>query len=189
MNELHVYPTSRALRVVSSLQRETPGFIPSLMRMDEFESRTVLPEDGALFVDPMQRILMLREAASSELLEALKIKKDLIHFFSGSDALFKFYEELSAEGVSFDDLRQADAYAEFDTHLDILEALLQSYHSLLQKRGMTDKAFLPKGYRLNKGFLQNYTKIEIFLEGYLSRYELTLLNEISTVTPSAESSS
>ncbi|RUM75343.1 MAG: PD-(D/E)XK nuclease family protein, partial [Sulfurovum sp.] len=151
--------------------------------MDEFESRAVLPAEEAFFVDPLQRIMLLREAASSELLGALKIRKELAHFFGRSDALFKFYEELSAEGVSFDDLRQADAYAEFDTHLDILEALLQGYHSLLKKHGMTDKVFLPTSYRLNKGFLQNYTKIEIFLEGYLSRYELTLLAEAATVTP------
>jgi ATP-dependent helicase/nuclease subunit B len=180
---LRIYPTSRALRTVSQNLREQEGFLPTLMRMDEFESRTILPEDGILFVDPLQRILLLREAASSELFAALKIKKDLVHFFSRSDALFKFFEELAAERVDFEQLRQADAYAEFETHLDILEALRESYHAALKKRGMTDKAFVSQAYCLNEGFLNNYTSVEIFLEGYLSRFELMLLGEVAAVIP------
>ncbi len=181
MNTLHIYPTSRALRTLGQHYREHEGFLPTLMRMDEFESRAVLLED-AVMVDPLQRTLLLREAASSEIFEALKMQRDLVRFFGRSDALFKFYEELAAEGVSFESLRQADAYAEFDAHLDILERLLERYRMQLAARGLTDRAFLPEAYRLNEGFIGNYTRIEIFLEGYLSRFELGLLEQIAELT-------
>ncbi len=155
--------------------------MPTLMRMDEFESRAMLLEDRVR-VDPMQRILLLREAASSQIMQGLKLEKDLVRFFSRSDALFKFYEELAAEGVSFEMLHQADAYAEFGEHLMVLEALQERYHQLLEARGLTDRAFFPTNYRLNEGFIGNYEQIEIFLEGYLSRFELALLEQIATVT-------
>lgn len=177
-SELHIYPTSRALREVSAVLKEDEGFLPTLMRMDEFENRLILL-DGKTQVDALQRILFLREAARFEAFEGLNIDLDLIRFFTRSDAIFKFYEELAAEGVGFGRLREADAYAEFDAHLDILEQLLENYHRILRQRGLTDKAFIPRAYEINEGFIENYRKIEIHLEGYLSRFELELLQSVS----------
>ncbi|MBD3792530.1 MAG: PD-(D/E)XK nuclease family protein, partial [Campylobacterales bacterium] len=177
-NELHVYPTSRALREVSTALKQEEGFLPTLMRMDEFENRLILL-DGKTQVDALQRILFLREAAKFEAFEGLNIDLDLVRFFTRSDAIFKFYEELAAEGIGFEKLREADAYAEFDAHLDILEKLLENYQKILQQKGLTDKAFIPRAYETNEGFIQNYKKIEIHLEGYLSRFELELLQKVS----------
>ncbi|MGC9350363.1 MAG: RecB family exonuclease [Sulfurovum sp.] len=181
-SELHIYPTSRALREVSAVLKQDEGFLPTLMRMDEFENRLILL-DGKTQVDPLQRILFLREAAKFEAFDGLNIDLDLIRFFTRSDAIFKFYEELSAEGVGFERLREADAYAEFDAHLDILEQLLENYHQILQKKGLTDRAFIPEAYEINEGFVQNYQKIEVHLEGYLSRFELELLEKVSQSVP------
>lgn len=177
-NELHVYPTSRALREISLVFRHEEGFLPTLMRMDEFENRVILLEDKTQ-VDALQRILFLREAASFKAFEGLNIDLDLVRFFTRSDAIFKFYEELAAEGVGFEKLREADAYAEFDAHLDILEQLLENYQKILRQRGLTDKAFIPRAYEINEGFIENYEKIEIHLEGYLSLHELDLLHSVS----------
>ena len=182
MNELHIYPTSRALRLVSQKHKSSDGFLPTLMRMDEFEQRTILLENKIL-IDPLQRILFLRKAASFEAFDRLKVDLSLVRFFTKSDALFKFFEELSAEGVGFGTLAEADAYAEFSTHLEILERLLNNYEDVLESEGLIDKAFIPKNYVLNIGFLQAYDKIEIHLEGYLSRFELGLLENIAAHVP------
>ena len=178
MNSLHIYPTSRALRSISQSQKTQDGFLPTLMRMDEFEQRAILL-DNTVQIDPLQRILLLRKAASFDAFEHLKLDLSLVRFFTKSDALFKFFEELAAEDVSFDTLAEADAYAEFGAHLEILERLLENYHTLLKSHGLTDKAFIPHHYRLNEGFLSTYESIEIHLEGYLSHYELKLLEDIS----------
>lgn len=181
MNQLHIYPTSRALRTVSSEHKEQDGFIPALMRMDEFEQRAILLEDKVQ-IDPLQRILFLRDAASFQAFENLKLNLELVKFFTKSDALFKFFEELAAEQISFDTLAQADAYAEFETHLGILEQLFENYRDLLETQGFTDKAFIPSAYRVNEGFLQGYESIEIHLEGYLSHFELELIEKIAKTT-------
>ncbi|WP_294958252.1 PD-(D/E)XK nuclease family protein [Sulfurovum sp.] len=151
------------------------------MRMDEFEQRIVLME-GKMLVDPLQRILLLKEAAGFEAFEMLRVDRELIRFFTKSEALFKFFEELAAEQVDFDMLAQADAYAEFDRHLQILEQLQERYKVLLEAGGWTDRMFIPQTYTLNEGFVKGYEKIEIFLEGYLSRFELELLEKAAAHT-------
>ncbi len=151
------------------------------MRMDEFEQRIVLMK-GKMLVDPLQRILLLKEAAGFEAFEMLRVDRELIRFFTKSEALFKFFEELAAEQVDFDMLAQADAYAEFDRHLQILEQLQERYKVLLEAGGWTDRMFIPQTYTLNEGFVKGYEKIEIFLEGYLSHFELELLEKAAAHT-------
>jgi len=164
--------------MVSSELKTHEGFLPTLMRMDEFEHRAIIVPDK-MMVDPIQRIMFLREAADFQAFENLKVDKELIRFFSKSDALFKFFEELAQEGVEFATLAEADAYAEFDAHLAILETLLSRYQKIVDAHGLTDKALIPKSYQLNEGFIQGYEQIEIYLEGYLSRYELELIDKIA----------
>ncbi|HIP61593.1 MAG TPA: PD-(D/E)XK nuclease family protein, partial [Sulfurovum sp.] len=184
MNKLHIYPTSRALRTESSKHKQTDGFLPTLMRMDEFEQRAIIIENK-IQIDPLKRILLLRKAASFADFENLKVDLSLLRFFTKSDALFKFFEELSAEGVDFATLAEADAYAEFGKHLDILERLLNNYKTLLDAQGLTDKAFMVAEHKLNEGFLKGYESIEMHLEGYLSYFELGLLERISEKMPLA----
>jgi len=181
MNELHIYPTSRALRLVSQNHKSSDGFLPTLIRMDEFEQRAILLENK-IQIDPLQRILLLRQAASFDAFEDLKLDLSLVRFFTKSDALFKFFEELAGEAVGFSTLAEADAYAEFGTHLEILERLLENYHTLLEAKDFTDKAFIPARHTLNIGFIRSYEKIELHLEGYLSHFELSLLERISEQT-------
>jgi len=133
-------------------------------------------------IDPLQRILFLREASKFEAFEMLKVDRDLVRFFTRSEALFKFFEELSAEHVNFETLMQADPYAEFDKHLEILEQLRERYKALLDAKGLTDRMFIPEAYTLNEGFIKGYEQIEIHLEGYLSLFELELLQKAAEHT-------
>ena len=182
MHSLIIYPTSRALRTVSEELKNHNGFLPTLMRMDEFEHRAMVLPDR-MMVDLLQRIMFLREAADFDAFDSLKVDRELIRFFTKSDALFKFFEELAQEGVTFEALAKADAYAEFDMHLGILEKLLNNYHAILESKGLTDKAFIPESYQLNEGFIYGYDQFEIYLEGYLSHYELELIEKIAQKKP------
>jgi len=182
MHSLIIYPTSRALRTISEELKNHNGFLPTLMRMDEFEHRAMVLPDR-MMVDPLQRIMFLREAADFQAFDGLKVDRELIRFFTKSDALFKFFEELAQEGVDFATLVQADAYAEFESHLGILEKLLNNYQAILETKGLTDKTFIPGSYKLNEGFIHGYDQFEIYLEGYLSHYELGLIEKISQKKP------
>ena len=135
MKRLEIYPTSRAIREATLSLKGADGFLPSFMRMDEFEHRAVLV-DGKAMVDNISRILYLRRASKFEEFSRLKTDRDIVKFFTKSDAIFKFLEELSAEEVEFAHLMEADAYAEFGEHIAILELLKSRYHKLLTADGL-----------------------------------------------------
>jgi len=178
MKTLEIYPTSRAIRVRREQLKEHNGFLPTLMRIDEFEQRTILiPE--LIMVDSLQRVLLLKEASKFNSFQKLKINRDLIRFFTKSDSILKFFEELSHEEVSFDDLVDGDAFVEFAEHIEILEELFENYRNLLASKGLTDRAFLPHNYQINSGFIDTYNRFELFLEGYMSRFELSIIEHIA----------
>ncbi len=181
MKTLHVYPTARAIRHARLQWQDTEGLVPDLMRMDEFEMRSVTL-GGRMVIDPLQRVLLMREAADFTELGVLGFERTLVKFFGRSAGLFRFFEELAREEVSLERLAEADAYAEFGEHLRILAALRERYRQLLEERGMTDTMFLPQIAQLNGGFVDQYERIEIHLEGLLSRYELRLLDAIAERT-------
>ncbi|CAA6809546.1 MAG: FIG00388203: hypothetical protein [uncultured Sulfurovum sp.] len=182
MKILKIYPTSRAIRNERLKQKEHDTLLPSLMRVDEFEKRAIILPDLAM-VDPLQRTLFLQEASHFEAFESLKINRELIRFFTKSDAIFKFFEELSHEKVSFDALVEGDAYVEFGEHIEVLEQLLLNYQHLLTSKNLTDRVFVPGSYRLNRGFVESYEGFEFFLEGYLSYFELNLMEQIAEHKP------
>ena len=75
------------------------GFLPTLMRMDEFEQRVILLENK-IQIDPLQRILLLKEAANFEAFLDLKLDISLVKFFTKSDALFKFFFQIKLKQQS-----------------------------------------------------------------------------------------
>ncbi len=175
--KLIILPTSRSIREVKRAY-ETNTLLPSFMRLDEFESRVMLIDDSAL-VDRLTRVMLLREAARFDAMRKLNINFDLVRFFTKSDALFRFFEELSHEKVDFEALKNADVYSEFAEHISILQELQDRYEAILQKRGYTDRAFLAKRFHINEDFLKEFDAIELHLEGYLSRFELDILDAVS----------
>ncbi|HHD80606.1 MAG TPA: PD-(D/E)XK nuclease family protein, partial [Campylobacterales bacterium] len=178
MKTLEIYPTSRSIRVKREQLKEHNGFLPTLMRIDEFEQRTILiPE--LIMVDSLQRVLLLKEASKFQSFQKLKVNRDLIRFFTKSDSILKFFEELSHEEVDFYDLANGDAYVEFAEHIEILEELFENYRNLLASKGLIDRAFLPHNYQINSGFIETYDRFELFLEGYMSRFELSIIEHIA----------
>lgn len=182
MNMLKIFPTSRAIRSERFRQKEHNALLPTLMRVDEFESRAIILPELAT-VDALQRTLLLQEASDFDAFKSLKINRELIRFFTKSDAIFKFFEELSHEDVTFDALVEGDAYVEFTEHIEVLEQLLKNYEQLLLSKGMSDRVFVPKSYRLNRGFVERYDGFEFYLEGYLSYFELNLMQQIAEYRP------
>ncbi|SFV61891.1 FIG00388203: hypothetical protein [hydrothermal vent metagenome] len=182
MKTLHIYPTARAIRNRQQELRESNALLPTLMRIDEFERKAiVLPE--LTMVDSLQRVLLLQKGAKFDSFEGLKINRELVRFFTRSDSILKFFEELVYENVNFSDLVEGDAYVEFGEHIDILEELLENYRRLLTDRGLTDRVFIPQSYKLNLGFIDGFDSFELHLEGYMSHFELKIIEEIAQFKP------
>jgi RecB family exonuclease len=181
MTALIVYPSSRAIREASTALRQREGFLPRLMRMDEFLSR-LAGVPGRSMIQGSQRIFRLREAAEFDGFGRLQSSRDLIRFFTRSEDLFRFFEELAWERVPLERLEEADAYAEYGEHLEILGELRRRYGAILEAEGLYDRMFLPELYRFNEGFVAQYEKVELHLEGYLSRFEMELLEQVAERT-------
>jgi CRISPR/Cas system-associated exonuclease Cas4 (RecB family) len=182
MKTLQIYPTSRAIRKQQEELRDSNALLPTLMRIDEFEQRVLLLPDSTM-VDRLQRVILLQKSAKFDSFSNLKINRDLVKFFTRSDSILKFFEELIYEEVSFYDLVDGDAYVEFGEHIEILEELLSNYRRILTNRGLTDRVFIPENYRLNLGFITSFDNFELYLEGYMSNFELKIIEEIAKHKP------
>jgi len=182
MKTLSIYPTTRAIRQAIEHHKQSSGFVPNLMSIGEFEKQAILIPNKTL-VDPIQRAFYLKEATKFEAFEKLKIDSDILRFYTKSDDIFKFLEELSHENIDFEALKSADSYSEFGEHIMILERVASNYETILNSHNLTDRFLVPKEYELNLGFIHNYSSFELYLEGYLSHFELTLISEIAKHRP------
>ena len=182
MKTLQIYPTSRAIRKRQEELRYSNALLPKLMRIDEFEQRVILLPASTM-VDALQRVILLQKSAKFDSFSSLKINRDLVKFFTRSDSILKFFEELVYEGVSFYDLVDGDAYVEFGEHIEILEELLENYRRVLSNRGLSDRVFIPENYRINWGFVDSFDNFELHLEGYMSNFELKIIEEIAKRKP------
>ncbi len=178
MSNLLIFSTARAIRRKLQEYKEKDGFIPKMMRVDEFESKVAVVPNLSL-INPTQRVFFLKEASEFDEFERLKSQRDLVKFFSQSDDFFRFFEELSWEMVEIETLLLADSYAEFEEHIDILMQLKSNYQKILESNGFTDKMFIPQSYRINEAFIDAFDSFEVYIDGYLSRFELKLLQEVA----------
>ena len=180
-NFLQIYPTARSIRAKKQELASTNSLLPKMATIADFESRAVIVEGR--FVDSMQRALFLKEASDFSEFKELKVDTALIKFYSQADDFFKFFQEISYEGVEINELYYADSYAEFDRDLNILQTLLARYKEILERNGFTDKIFLPKEYRLNSDYLKGFEGFYLELDGLLTKFELELFEKIAKIAP------
>jgi len=182
INYLHIFATSRAIRAKKEGYKRENSFLPKMATVGDFESRAVTFGDLAL-IDNMQRAIYLKEASNFEDFNHLQKNLNLIKFYTNAKDFFRFFEEVTAEGVEIKDLYLADSYAEFDRDLNLLEQVLRRYKELLKKDNLNDKIFIPKEYKLNRSFIESFDGFVLELDGYLSNFELKLFEDISKIKP------
>jgi len=177
---LRVYPNSRSIKErLNSFKSDM--ILPKLLTIGEFEKKLLYVKDR-VFIDDDTRILLLKEASDFENFRSLDIDREFFSFLKNSKFLFSFLDELSLEDVSFDELLRYDYYELFREHISILKELKNRYIKLLDERGYYDKMTTPLYYSINKEFIKNFDDITLFLEGYLSSFELKVFEEISKIT-------
>ncbi len=170
--ECIVFPTARNIR--TAISRHEEGFLPHYMSMGDFLNRAVRFE-GRVIPDQDLRVLALHEASRFEKFNALKIERNFFTFIQNSQYIFRFFEELGAEQVEIDALECADTYGEYEEHISILKELRYQYRQLCEANQWADPIFMSEIGTLNEDFLAHFDQITIYIEGYLSRYELKLL--------------
>ncbi|WP_428737385.1 PD-(D/E)XK nuclease family protein [Sulfurimonas sp.] len=177
-NETIVLSSSRAIRHEQLKNKNQTTFLPDYMSMSEFISKLCVVSSYK-HIDEDSRILLLLEAADFKEFSQLQIERNFFTFTKNSSYIFKFFEELSAELYDISKLHQADLYAEFDEHITILEELYKRYEKLCNEKKVLDKIFLPKLYNFHRSFLNDKEKITLWLDGYLTNFELELLKQVA----------
>lgn len=179
---LTILPSSRAIRAALLKQRDTNCFLPSYITMSEFLQRTLVVDDYVR-IDDDTRTLLLLEASDFKAFASLHIERNFFTFTQNSSYIFRFFEELSGELVNIDSLSMADTYGDYEEHIDILKELYARYESLCDERKILDPIFLAKHYRLNRSYIQNQEEILLVVEGYLTNFELQILDECAQIIP------
>ncbi len=175
-NQTIVLPSARAIR---HEQFSTPSealFLPRYITMSDFISKLCIVK-GYTYLDEESRTLLLLEASDFKGFAKLQIERNFFTFIKNSSYIFKFFEELSAERYDISLLDLADVYAEYEEHITILQELYKRYEKLCNERKLLDRIFLPKLYSFNSAFLKNEKKVTIYLDGYLTNFELELLEK------------
>ncbi|WP_458700149.1 PD-(D/E)XK nuclease family protein [Sulfurospirillum sp. 1307] len=173
-----IFPTSRCIREYYASFLDTNTLVPKALSIAEFEQMSIVVPNRAM-VDEDTRILLLKEASKFENFSKLKIERDFLTFLKNSNFLFRFFDELSLNDVSIDDLNSADTYAEFSEHLMILGELLTNYKSLLDSKKLYDRINLNEVYELNEDFINSHDGFFLHVEGFLNRFEIELFKKIA----------
>ncbi len=177
-----ILPTSRAIRERLLKDKSANGFLPSYITMSEFLQRALIVE-GYVRVDDDTRTLLLLEASDFKQFSSLQIERNFFTFTQNSSYIFRFFEELSGELLEIDALGMADTYGDYEEHIEILKELYVRYEKLCEEKKILDPIFLAKKYRLNEAYVGSLEKIELFAEGYLTNFELKILQECAQIVP------
>ena len=181
-NYLHILSTSRAIREKKAFYIKQNSFLPKMLTVFDFESKAITLGNSIL-IDNMQRVLYLKEATNFSNFRLIKKDLNLVKFYTNAEDFFRFFEEVSAEGVKIEELYLADMYAEFDKDLELLAKSLENYRELLKQHSLNDKIFIPTEYKLNESFINSFDGFVLELEGYLTKFELELFSEIAKLKP------
>jgi len=177
-----VLPTSRAIRSHILQEQGSDGFLSNYLSIGEFLQRAVRV-DGYSATDEDSRTLLMLEAADFKNFSTLNIERNFFTFTQNASYLFRFFEELSGELVDIHNLELADTYGDYEEHIVILQELYIRYKKLCDDHKVLDNIYLPQSYQLNIGFLKQLECVEFSVLGYLTNYELELLQEISKHIP------
>ena len=175
-NQTIVLPSARAIRHEQLFTISEKLFLPNYITMNDFITKLCIV-NGYKYLDEDSRMLLLLEASNFKEFANLQIERNFFTFTKNSSYIFKFFEELSAELYDITQLNTADIYAEYEEHITILQELYKRYKKLCDERKLLDRIFLPKKYTFNTAFAKTHKKITISLDGYLTNFELELLEK------------
>ncbi len=176
-----IFPTSRAIRHELLSFEKSTTFLQKYITISEFIERTCIVE-GFKKVDNDTRVLLLLEASDFKEFETLQIERNFFTFTQNSSYIFSLFTEISGEKVELDDLELADTYGDYEEHITILKALYTKYEQLCLQKKIFDPLFLPKWYEFNTEYIKTLGEIKLVVEGYLTAFEIEILQKCSEVT-------
>ncbi len=181
LNQLFVFTNSRKIREFNTSFNDE--LIPKSLSIAEFYKKVVYA-DGRFEIDSTYALVLMNRACASvkKANSVLKIPTEFFEFLKNNDYLFSFFKELAISKKSIAEIKFNDIYANFEEHLNILEAVLKEYESLLDRENLYDDITLPKIYNVNEAYIKSFSEISLHIDGILSEFEWEILEKISKLT-------
>ena len=180
-NSLLVLPTSRAIREHLNELKNTNQLIKKYISIGDFFQRSIVDGKDRKFLDKHLKIIFLKEAIANIQIEKLGFSREFTTFLKQSEYIFRFFQELANEYVDIKRLVEYDTYALYSDHLDILQEIYKNYTALLDENNYCDTMLLPSSYEINGDYIDQFDDITVYLEGYLSKFEFKILEDISKI--------
>ncbi len=177
---LHLYSTSRAIRVALEELKKQNQILPKFMSIGDFEQKAVLLKDR-VFIDDDTRVILLQYACRFDEFKKLQIPIEFLSFLKNSKFIFSFLDELANEYIDIQKLKEFNTYLEYSEHIEVLKKVQQNYISLLDSYGYVDKMLLPSLFELNENYIKSFDKIYLYLDDYQTKYEKKLFEKISKI--------
>jgi len=171
---LKVFSTKREIR--EFVKKSHDGFLPKLCTIGEFFEKSI-KVPGFSRVDSDLKKVYLYRAMENVGVSPLGIRKDFLSVFKSSETVFSFFKELFNEKASFEDVLLGDVYGEYEEHVEILKKIYENYASILKKERLFDDITVDE-YEINKGFFEGIKRVEIHLQGYLSKRDLEIIRSV-----------
>jgi ATP-dependent helicase/nuclease subunit B len=178
---LLVLPTSRSIREYIELNKRSNQLLNKTISIGDFFQKLVLPIEDKRYCDSNLKKIFLQQSIDKNQFEELGFSSEFSSFFKQSDYIFRFFTELSNEYVGFEELLNSDTYTLYSDHIEILQSIYHKYRQILDENGYIDPIFLPKSFKINKEYITQFDSITIKLEGYLSKFEQNIIEQVSKI--------
>ncbi|RXJ94322.1 hypothetical protein CRV00_07040 [Malaciobacter molluscorum] len=176
--KLIIFPTSRAIRENVLLQKDTNKLLPFFLTIDDFFKKAFSYSNKKL-IDEEQKFLFLKESIKFDDFKRLGISSNFTQFLKQSDYIFRFFNEISSEKVSIDNIKEVDTYEFYNEHLEILQKVKDNYIKILDENNYIDRVNETKYEKINLDFLNKFLSIELYFEGYFTNVEFDRILEIA----------
>lgn len=175
---MKVYTNRKTLLKAGILQKD--------ILIDDLER--YLARTKRIFIKELSiRAELMRRACDFPDFHNLHLDDNSMKFFHNSTLLVKFFQELAVENVLLADLKKHDVYKSYANHIAILEEVLARYLTQLVALDAEDMIAMPlKWWRdgevlpeLNLSWAKNIKEFELFYDGILSRFDLSLIDALA----------
>lgn len=176
--KLLVFPTSRSIREYVNSQKEFNTLLPAIITIDELFKKSLVFENKK-YLDEDERFLYLKEAVKNVDLDSLGISSSFSYFIKQSDYIYRFFLELASENVDIESINSIDTYGFYSEHLEILKQIRKNFLEILDRENFVDRINFSKYFSINSDFIKRYAEIELYFEGYFTKFEFEIIKSIT----------
>ncbi len=178
-----IFNNNRAIRNYTKRFLKKSGRVESLISISNFNEKAIyIPEFKN--INRLEREVIFNSVVKDiEGQRVFNIDTNIFNFLSYSRYFFSFFGELSKEGISIDELKEADYYEDYQKHIEILQTIYNRYREKMLDLKYIDDIFLPLDYQLNIPYIKSIDRIEYRFDGRLSNFQIDIFRKVSQYIP------